>query len=105
MLAEGHSEVHYGTMEFTYEGKEKAEFIEWTEKSIHDEICIYLQRHLNSQSITPSDVECIQVVVSGDHGDTAIQFGASVSVHLMSDRQIDFELSVCELTCHKDMGK
>jgi hypothetical protein len=24
---------------------------------------------------------------------------------LIGDRQIDFELSVCELICHKDMGK
>jgi hypothetical protein len=69
MLAEGHSEVHYGTMEFTYDGKEKAELIKWTEKNIHNEICIYLQCHLNSQSITPSDVEPVQVVVGGDHGD------------------------------------
>jgi hypothetical protein len=92
-------------MEFTYDGKEKPEFIEWTEKNICDEICIYLQRHFNSQSITPSNVECIQVVVGGDHGDTAFLFDASVSVHLISNRQIDFELSVCELICHKDMGK
>jgi hypothetical protein len=31
MLAEGHTEVNYGSMEFTYDGKEKAEFVEWTE--------------------------------------------------------------------------
>ncbi len=30
MLAEGHTEVNYGSMEFTYDGKEKAEFVEWT---------------------------------------------------------------------------
>jgi hypothetical protein len=30
MLAEGHSEVHYGKIEFTYDGREKAEIIEWT---------------------------------------------------------------------------
>ena len=82
-----------------------AEFIPLTEKNVHNEICIYLQCHLNSQSITPSDVERVQAVVRGDHGDKAFQFGESVSVHLISDRQIDFELSVCELICHKDMGK
>jgi hypothetical protein len=31
MLAKGHSKVHYGTVEFTYDGKEKTDFIEWTE--------------------------------------------------------------------------
>jgi hypothetical protein len=49
MLAEGHTEVNYGSMEFTYDGKEKAEFVEWTEKNIHEEIAVYLQRHLTSK--------------------------------------------------------
>jgi hypothetical protein len=80
MLAEGHSKVHYSKMEFTYNGKEKAEYIEWTEKNINEEITINLQWHLTSKSITPSDVACVQVVVGRDHGDTAFQFGASVSV-------------------------
>jgi hypothetical protein len=66
---------------------------------------IYLQRHLTSKSIAPSDVERIQVVVGGDHGDTAFQFGAAVSVTLINDHIIDFEVSVCELICWKDMGK
>jgi hypothetical protein len=45
------------------------------------------------------------VVVGGDHGDTAFQFGASVSVDLIGFRIIDFEVSVCELICRKDTGK
>ncbi len=85
MLAKGHSKVHYSMMEFTYDGKEKAEYIEWTEKNINEEITIYLQRHLTSKSITPSDVVHVQVVVGGDHGDTAFQFGASVSVHVIGN--------------------
>ena len=32
MLADGHSTVHYDCINFTYDGKEKAEKIEWTEK-------------------------------------------------------------------------
>jgi hypothetical protein len=49
MLSEGHCEVYYDSIEFTYNGKEKAEFIEWTEKNINDKITVYLQRHLNSK--------------------------------------------------------
>jgi hypothetical protein len=106
MLAEGHCEINYGSLEFTYEGKEKAEFVEWTEKNIHDEITVYLQRHLTSKSVMPSDITLIQVVVGGDHGDTAFQLGASVSVHLRDDTtQINFEVSVCELICQKDTAK
>ncbi len=105
MLADGHCKVHYGSMEFTYNGKEKAEFIEWTEKNIEDEIAVNLQQHLNSKLIAPSKVECVQAVVGGDHGDTAFQFGASVSVNLTSNRIINFEVSVCELICCKDTGK
>jgi hypothetical protein len=105
MLAEGHSKVHYGKIEFNYNGKEKAEIIESIEKNIHEEICIYLQRHLNSQSITPSNVERVQAVVGGDHGDTAFQFGAYISVHLFNNRIINFELVCCELICRKDTSK
>jgi hypothetical protein len=32
MLADGHSTVHYDCINFTYDGKEKAEKIQWTEK-------------------------------------------------------------------------
>jgi hypothetical protein len=105
MLAGGHSKVHYSKMAFTYDGKEKAEYIEWTERNINEEITIYLQRHMMSKSITPSDVACIQVVVGGDHRDMAFQFGASVSVRVIGNRIIDFEVSVCELICRKDTGK
>ncbi len=56
MLAEGHSAVHYGCMDFTFPGKEKAEFIEWTEKNIDDEITLNLQRYLSSKSVRPSDI-------------------------------------------------
>jgi hypothetical protein len=45
------------------------------------------------------------VVVGGDHGDTAFQFSASISVELNDARIIDFEVSVCELICRKDTGK
>ncbi len=56
MLLEGHGVVHYGSCDFTYDKKEKSEFVEWTEKFINKEICIYLQRHLSSKSVQPSDV-------------------------------------------------
>jgi hypothetical protein len=70
MLADGHCDVHYGSIEFTFDGKEKAEFIEWTEKNINNKIEFYLQRHLTSKSIAPSDVDHVQVVMGGDNGDT-----------------------------------
>ncbi len=77
-----------------YNGKDEAEFVEWTEKDINDEINVYLQRHLTSK------------VLGGDHGDTAFQLGASVSVHFIDDTEpINFEVSVCELICRKDTAK
>ncbi len=74
-------------------------------KNIHNEIVIVLQRHLTSKSVMPSKVACVQVLVGGDHGDTAFQFGSSVSVHLTDTIIIDFEVFVCELICRKDMSK
>jgi hypothetical protein len=52
----------------------------------------------------PANTERVQVVLGGNHGDTAFQFSASVSVHLRDDAIIDFEVSVCELICQKDTG-
>jgi hypothetical protein len=105
MLSEGHGDVSYGCINFTYEGKQQQEFIEWSEKRIDDEIARYLQRHLQSKSAKPADVVRVQAVVGGDHGDTAFQFGASVSAELSDGQIIDFEVSVCELICRKDTGK
>ena len=60
---------------------------------------------LSSKSIQPCDVKSVQMVVGGDHGDTAFQFGASVLVELADDSKINFEVSVCELICRKDTGR
>ena len=68
-------------------------------KRIADIIARYLQR------AKPADVLCIQAVAGGDHGDTAFQFGASVSAELSGGKIIDFEVSVYELICRKDMGR
>jgi hypothetical protein len=76
MLADSHSMVHYDCIDITHDGKEKAEKIEWMEKNIDEEITMYLQCHLKCKSISPSDVERVQVVVGGNHGDVAFQFGA-----------------------------
>ncbi len=104
MLLEGHGVVHYGSCDFTYDGKEKSEFVKWSEKNINKEICIYLQRHLLSKLVQPSDVVHVQVVVGGDHGNTAFQFAASVLVELANNCIINFKVSVCKLICRKDMG-
>jgi hypothetical protein len=53
MLSEGHSVVHCGSCELPFEGKNKAEFVEWTKKNIDEEITLYLQRHLSSK-ISPA---------------------------------------------------
>ncbi len=105
MLSKGHGVVHYDSINFTYEGKQQKEFIEWSEKRIDDKIARYLQRHLQSKSANPADVLRFQVVVGGNHGNGAFQFGASVSAELSDGKIIDFEVSVCELIFRKDMGK
>ena len=60
-----------------------------------EEITLALKRHLSSKSVMPTDVHRVQIVVGGDHGDTAFQFGASVSVELSNNRIINFEVSIC----------
>ncbi len=73
--------------------------------NINKEITLYLHRHLSSRSVQPSDVASVQVVVGGDHGDTAFQLGTSIAVELNDTTIIDFEVSVCELICRKDTAK
>jgi hypothetical protein len=95
MLADNHSTVHYNCINFTYDGKEKAEKIEWTEKNIDEEITMYLQCHLKSKAIAPSNVERVQVVVGGNHGDVTFQFGMSITVEMIDGQIIEFKISVC----------
>ena len=60
---------------------------------------------LTRRYVLTYSVEGVQVVMGGDHGDTAFQFGASVSVQLVDNRVIHFELVCCKLICRKDTGK
>jgi hypothetical protein len=105
MLLEGHGVVHYSSKHFTYDGKEKSEFVQWTEKNIDEEITMYLQRHLSSKLIQPCDVKYVQMVVGGNHGDTAFQLCALVLVKLADNCNINFEVSVCKLICRKETGR
>ncbi len=105
MLSEGHGVVHYGSKHFTYDGKEKSEFVQWTEKNIDEEITMYLQRHLSSKLIQPCNVKHVKMVVGGDHGNTAFQFGALVLIKLADNPNINFKVLVCKIICHKDTGR
>ena len=44
ILAVGHTKVHTGSMPWIYEGKEREEMVEWTEKDFHTEIEVQLLR-------------------------------------------------------------
>jgi hypothetical protein len=74
-------------------------------KNIDEEITMYLQRHQKSKAITPSDVERVQVVVGGNHGDVAFQFGVSITVEMIDGQIIEFKISGCEVICRKDTAK
>jgi hypothetical protein len=56
---------------------------------------MYLQHHLKSKAISPSNVERVQVVVGGDHGDVAFQFGASITVEMIDGQIIEFKILLC----------
>ncbi len=62
------------------------------QKKLDKEITLELRRHLSSKSVMPTDVLCVQVVIGGDHGNIAFQFGVSVSVELSDDCIIDFKV-------------
>jgi hypothetical protein len=45
------------------------------------------------------------MIVGGDHGDTAFQFGALVLIELDNEHHLDFEVMSCELICCKGSGR
>jgi hypothetical protein len=104
-LAVGHTKVHTGSMYWIYEGKEREEMVEWTEKDFHTEIEVQLLRWLKNRGMRPSDVKAVQAVVGGDHGDTAFQFGAAITAEMHDGRKIYFEVTTAELICRKDTSK
>jgi hypothetical protein len=44
----------------------------------------------------------LQAVVGEDHGDTAFQFGVSVSADFNNGECLYFEFTTCELICKQD---
>jgi hypothetical protein len=70
-----------------------------------DEITLHLQCHLSGKPISPSDVVvCIQIIVGGDHRYITFQFDVLFSVELIDGSIFDFEVSICEVICQKDMA-
>ena len=92
-------------MPWIYDGKEREETVEWTEKDLHTEIEVQLLRCLKSRGLRPSDVQAVQAVVGGDHGDTAFQFGAAITAEMHDGGKIYFEVTTVELICRKDTSK
>jgi hypothetical protein len=92
-------------MPWIYDGKEREETVEWTEKDLHTEIEVQLLRCLKSRGLRPSDVQAVQAVVGGDHGDTAFQFGAAITAEMHDGGKIYVEVTTVELICRKDTSK
>jgi hypothetical protein len=89
ILAQGHTKVYTGSMPWIYEGKEREETVEWTEKDLHTEIEVQLLRYLKSRGI----------------GDTAFQFGAAITAEMHDGGKIYFEVTTVKLICRNDSSK
>ena len=102
MLTKGHADIHTDSKVWMYQGKDIEATVEWWEMDIDIAIAQRLCRELQSRNVNASDVLEVQTVVGGDHGDTAFQFGAVVTVKLQSGDDITYELLSTELVCRKD---
>ena len=106
ILSDGHAETKYNSMNFTFNGKQEENFIEWTEKDIANAIAWNLLYQLPSKNIHPSRVQHVEVVAGGYHGDVAFQFRAAILINILTDGStFDFEVAVSELICRKDTAK
>ncbi len=77
-----------------FSGQTKAEkvrkLVEWSKKDIHMEIKIQLPRVLKSREVKASDIKTVFVMIGGDHGDMAIQFGVAITVMLHNGEELYF---------------
>jgi hypothetical protein len=82
MLSEGHCKVYYGSIEFTYDGKEKAEFIEWTEnREEYQRGAFSLARIINP---TDEDAEAYQTfILAAVSGSKILQCSITPKIHAM----------------------
>ena len=72
ILYNGHSEVNVGSLSWDYNGQ-KAINVEWCQTDIDTEVENQMSRVLQSHNVEPSTIKGVQVIVGGDHGDTAFQ--------------------------------
>ncbi len=71
ILYDGRSEVHVGSLSWDYDGTQKAETVQWCQTDVDNEVASQMSRVLQSHKVQPSNIEEVQVIVGGDHGDTA----------------------------------
>ncbi len=95
ILAEGDAKVHTGSIKWTYEGREREEMVEWSEKDLHSKIKIQLTRVLKSREVKASEVKTVFAVIGGNHGDTAFQFGAALNAVLQNAEQLYSKVCCC----------
>ncbi len=72
ILYNGNSEVNVGSLSWDYDCTHKAKTIEWCQTNIDTEVENHqMSRVLQSCNMEPSTIKGVQVVVGGNHGDTA----------------------------------
>ncbi len=106
MMGEGHTLVKVGKVPHKYSNDGETETVEYSEKDMHDELIIQLERYLRGKKIDPVDIKRITLTAGGDHGGDAFQFGAKVTVHFHNGKPpINIELSVAEVICRTDSAE
>jgi hypothetical protein len=104
MLGEGHTEVFTAEVPYDKGDGERPEILKVMQKNMANELIAQLSRFMISKDFTFADIEQIDVMAGGDHGQGAFQVGAKVVIVLKNADEpgTRFEIWVAEVICKKD---
>jgi hypothetical protein len=101
MLSDGHTPVTVGSTKYAYEEGQKEQRIEFSYKNMKDELEKQISAELEMSGLVLSDIERVDLILGGDHGAGAFQFG--VKVVIASKKSVlTFDIAVAEVICKKD---
>jgi hypothetical protein len=123
MLCDGHTKVTVGSTKYAYEEGEKEETIEFSYKSLREELEKQIAAEIQKLGLPLSaiKIERVDLILGGDHGAGAFQFGVKVVIVInrrqqdeptfsiptpksvsTSEDTIVFDIAIAEVICRKD---
>ena len=82
MLCEGHTEIKVGKAPHSYEKGDAPETLEYSYKCLKTELETQIASKLSCYDLQRTPIERVDIILGGDHGQGAFQFGVKVVIVL-----------------------